>query len=123
MHTVDGGALYYTIKLLFSVGLDDERKYVCGKLPAFLLKRIDNALDQWARNTPIEFSRRPRPMSKIRLWKMRETAMVGLYIIPALLHLRHVKEYLDASLFNCYMHLIAGMRLVCGYDSGPVPVV
>lgn len=123
MHTIDGGILLNIIKQAFHVGLDDKTKYFTARVPPTIFAALENAIATWTYNTPKEFSQRPQPLSEIKKWKMRETAMMGIYVIPALLHLPSVESFMDRELFDNYMNLVAGMRLVCGYSTRPVPKV
>ena len=123
MHSIDGGALYFTIKQVFGVGLDRADLYLFRQWNATHLRHVNNVFEIWAHNTPMEFSRRPRPITKVKLWKMRETAMVGIYIIPALFAMPDFRKLVSPSLLNAYMNLIAGIRLVGGYSTKPVSQV
>jgi hypothetical protein len=123
MHTIDGGVLLNVLKQMFHVGYDDRSKYFMARLPPTIFRLLENALATWKYNSPNEFSRKPRPLADIKKWKMRETAMMGIYVIPALLHLPNVRQYLDNEMFDAYLNLVAGMRLVCGYSTRPVPPV
>lgn len=129
MHAVDGCVLKTGIMHLFNVGLPsgEKWKYVGGSLDDGVFGMIEKYMRQWRMNLPkTDFARKPRAISEIHHWKMRETHVAGVYMIPALFSIPAIWDNMPTMKQNfarSYMQLITGMRLVYNFSHKPLPTV
>lgn len=125
MHTIDGGVLKVCIMLMFCIGFEPGKghKLVCAKYTPAVLRMIESCLKAWRPNISSDFARQPRSLKEINFWKMRETNIAGVFMIPALIWVNRVKDELDHEFFSNYMNLITGMRLVYNFSHKPLQKV
>lgn len=124
MHTIDGGVLRVAIQLMFSVGFETDSWKAFGKeYTAAFLQRVEAFMDAWRPNISGDFARKPRAIKDIKFWKMRETNVAGVFMIPALIWAAGVKDELDHEYFENYMNLITAMRLVYNFSHKALPSV
>lgn len=113
------------IQIMFSVGFTSKEGWkIFGKAYSDVFrKRIDECMEAWRPNISGDFARKPRALKDIKFWKMRETNVAGVFMIPALIWIAGVKDELDFGFFRNYMNLITAMRLVYNFSHKDLPSV
>lgn len=115
MHCGDGGILKQAVRWIFGVGLEKALHRVFPLYKKSFLSAVNAQMDAWHANIPVEYSRRPNHLEDVNSWKMRETNVTATLIIPALLHVEHLKGTFQAHAMKNYMRLVGAIRLVGGF--------
>lgn len=124
MHTIDGGVLKLCIMIMFTIGFEPGKaKLICGKYTAAVMEMFEKCMKAWRPNISSDFARQPRSLKEINFWKMRETNIAGIFMIPALIWVDGVKDELQMPFFSNFMNLITGMRLVYNFSHKALPKV
>lgn len=110
---------------MFGEGFEtkDNYKKFLEKLPDAVFQKIEACMKAWRPNISTDFARQPRSIKEIKFWKMRETNVAGVFMIPALIWVDEVKDELDHEFFTNFMNLITGMRLVYNFSHKPIAKV
>lgn len=114
------------IQYMFSVGFTAKEmtfKLICGKYAPAFMRAVEKCMKAWRPNISSDFARQPRSLDEIKFWKMRETNVAGVFMIPSLIWVDGVKDGLQPDFFTNYMDLVAGMRLVYNFSHKPLPKV
>lgn len=138
MHTGHAGALRQALQWVFGIDLSKLSQELTHKFNDAAIAAIDAALHSWKTCVPEEFNRKPRSMTSLSKWKMRETYVVGTRIIPALLATEknvdpksgrttdisvHGMSELQRKYFLNYMNLVVALRIVSSNSLRPIPRV
>lgn len=124
MHDVDGHVLSVGIGQLLAVGFEGETwKRIGTTLPPEFWQSCNAWMEHWRVWLPRDFARKPRSFEQLPKYKMRETHVAAVHLVPALCHVPDLWAPMDKGLYKNFMKLVAGVLLVGGFSCKPLPKV
>lgn len=112
MHALHGGALRNGVCHALAIELPWHRLLTLRQSPQFIVDIFDKTLESLGMCSPCEICRKPRKVSFIGKWKMRECYTSSAIFLPTFMHLPNVKTLINLDLFQNLLRLILASRLV-----------